>query len=1224
MILSRLVVSSIFFIFTILISFGQSGKVLEHTFYLIGDAGEPSQGKDSVLDLLLAQLSVADERSTVIFLGDNVYPRGLPGQDAEDREEMEKKLLRQIKATSSFNGNIFFLHGNHDWDKGGRLGWERALNQGEFLREQLEKDSVFLPLDGCPGPVEISVSEGITLIIINSQWLLHPWDKPTEVDGCNNFTTPGVLEQLDEILKRNKHKKILLAQHHPLFTYGVHGGAFRLRDHLFPLTNLRKNLYIPMPVIGSIYPVYRTLIGNRQDVANFEYKLIRNGMHDILKKYANVIHVAGHEHSFQHLIKDNTNYIVSGAGSKSTSIRKGKLTKFYSEHKGFTVAKYFRNNPVEISYYSAKSAVQNPVYHTNIAIAESEKTDPLNENKLLLDTTVVTFASTQYHRNGKMLLGANYRDEWETPIEVPVFDIGKEHGGLTIVQRGGGMQTKSLRLEARDGKQYVLRSVEKFPENAIPKILRNTFAGGIVKDQISASHPYAAIVIPPLAEAAGIYHTNPKIVYIPDDPRFKEYREDFANTLALYEERPQGKAKDQDYFGNADKIISTFKVLRKLKEDNDNYIDQKFVLRSRLFDMLIGDWDRHDDQWRWAKFDREKGNMYRPIPRDRDQAFFVNQGLIPKIISRKWGLPKIEGFDEDVNWAPGLMFNARYFDRSFLNELSREDWLSIAHDLQLSITDKVIEDAIAQWPKPIYEKNGQTIINALKSRRNNLIADASQHYDFLSKEVDILGSDKKEHFQVLRNNDGSVKVTVKKINKKNELTKTLYERTFQKDETNEIRLRGFEGRDVFVVDGEVKKSILVRIISGRGKDTIVDQSSVTGLSKKTKVYDRVKNTTLEKGGDTKAHLKKSASVHAYNRRAFVYNTLTPLLDVNINKDDGLFIGGGFLYKNHGWRKTPFKSRHKFIANTAFATNSFNINYEGTFTGVLRKWNLILSADIQEPKFVGNYFGLGNNTRFDTDKNTIDFHRVRFENNTYQIGLSNQFDSKGVFSIAAMHRGVEILESSNNDFINEQKTLGSLPSDLSEREYFYTGLATSLVFDTRDNRRLTNSGILWNTNLRALKGWKGYSSDLVKLTSSFSNYIRIRIPSVFIMANRVGVSHNFTDITSSEFFNASTLGGIENLRSYRRTRFHGGTSFYHNFDLRTKLLNFRTYLFPGELGILGFHDLGRVWLNNERSDKWHSSRGFGLWIAPVKELVVSFNYAFSNEENLPFVQFGFFF
>ena len=204
-------------------------------------------------------------------------------------------------------------------------------------------------------------------------------------------------------------------------------------------------------------------------------------------------------------------------------------------------------------------------------------------------------------------MGHNYRDEWSMPISnVPVFDLDEEKGGLVILKKGGGQQTRSLRLEAKDCRQYVLRSIEKFPEKAVPLELRGTIAEDLISDQISASHPYGALAIPKLADAAGVYHTNPKIVYLPDDPKLGEYADDFAGGLYLFEERPDDDHwENAPYFGNAPEIVSTADVVEKMHNDADHVIDEKQVIRSRLFDIWIGDWDRHDDQWRWVKYKDE-------------------------------------------------------------------------------------------------------------------------------------------------------------------------------------------------------------------------------------------------------------------------------------------------------------------------------------------------------------------------------------------------------------------------------------------------------------------------------------------------------------------------------------------------------------------------------------------------------------------------------------------
>ena len=189
------------------------------------------------------------------------------------------------------------------------------------------------------------------------------------------------------------------------------------------------------------------------------------------------------------------------------------------------------------------------------------------------------------------------------------------------VKLGGGKQSKSLRMEDPTGKQYALRLIEKFiTAKTLPADLQSQAAEDLVADGVSASYPFAALSIPVLSEAAGVPYNKVKLVYIPDDPLLGEYRNDFKNKLAYLEERlPESVKKGED----------SYDVAVKLKEDNDDDIDQRAVLRARILDLFIMDFDRHEDQWQWGSIDKDKGKTYFPIPRDRDQAFFINQGVIP-------------------------------------------------------------------------------------------------------------------------------------------------------------------------------------------------------------------------------------------------------------------------------------------------------------------------------------------------------------------------------------------------------------------------------------------------------------------------------------------------------------------------------------------------------------------------------------------------------------------
>ena len=94
--------------------------------------------------------------------------------------------------------------------------------------------------------------------------------------------------------------------------------------------------------------------------------------------------------------------------------------------------------------------------------------------------TATAPASDKFKTNGSRTfwMGSNYRKEWKTPITVPVLNLGTEKGGLKPVKRGGGKQTRSLRVEDPQGRQYALRSIQKFiTSKTLPADLQSE-AGG--------------------------------------------------------------------------------------------------------------------------------------------------------------------------------------------------------------------------------------------------------------------------------------------------------------------------------------------------------------------------------------------------------------------------------------------------------------------------------------------------------------------------------------------------------------------------------------------------------------------------------------------------------------------------------------------------------------------------------------------------------------------------
>ena len=130
--------------------------------------------------------------------------------------------------------------------------------------------------------------------------------------------------------------------------------------------------------------------------------------------------------------------------------------------------------------------------------------------------TTVVVPGKEYKRSGwhNIFWGEHYRKEWNTAFRVENFYLDTAAGGLTPFKEGGGRQSKSLRLKDKNGKEYVLRSVNKDFGRGL-KDMDGTFISRIAKDQVSIGHPYTAVTITPMAKAAGIYHTTPRIVFVP-------------------------------------------------------------------------------------------------------------------------------------------------------------------------------------------------------------------------------------------------------------------------------------------------------------------------------------------------------------------------------------------------------------------------------------------------------------------------------------------------------------------------------------------------------------------------------------------------------------------------------------------------------------------------------------------------------------------------------------
>lgn len=322
-------------------SFRPTGdKKAIYTLYLIGDAGKTRSDdpEPSLISLGTEILKSHPDSSLVVFLGDNIYDHGLPNKNSPERLRTEGYIKDQIN-TLGPKHRALFIAGNHDWDNNSPEGNNLMKNQEIFIRKYSSARAQLLPENGCQGPDYIDINDNLRLVFFDSQRLFRDWLNVPDSSECKPIDMNSFFNNLELILKNSKGRKCILIHHHPFITYGEHGGKFDWKKHIFPLTAFNKYFLLPLPVVGSLYPILRNNGITPQDMSNDIYQEYSKKMREISKKYNPVFSASGHEHSLQ-VIRDpvsNTIQIISGKGTRWTdgTVSTGDGTIFASPFPGF-------------------------------------------------------------------------------------------------------------------------------------------------------------------------------------------------------------------------------------------------------------------------------------------------------------------------------------------------------------------------------------------------------------------------------------------------------------------------------------------------------------------------------------------------------------------------------------------------------------------------------------------------------------------------------------------------------------------------------------------------------------------------------------------------------------------------------------------------------------------------------------------------------------------------
>jgi hypothetical protein len=827
----------------------------------------------------------------------------------------------------------------------------------------------------------------------------------------------------------------------------------------------------------------------------------------------------------------------------------------------------------------------------------------------------------------RWLWGDDYRSLWTTPTRVEPLDLHAVAGGLAPVKTVGGRETKALALRGADGRSYTFRAIDKDPASILPEELRDTWARDLVQDQIAANQPAAFFVADELMNAAGILHSSQRLVVMPDDPALGEFRKEFAGLAGQFYEFPTGPTGDGPGFHGALEILDHQAFYKRIASDARERADARAFLKARLLDVLIGDWDRHRDQWRWAKFaDRPE---WVPIPDDRDQAFSRYEGLVLDLARPR--VPILQRYGRSYPSMKGLTWNGWEQDRQLLAGLERPVWVEVATELRNQITGDVIERAARRMPPEYFRIDGPRLIRDLTGRRDALVEAANAFYEHLADKVKVYLTDDSESVEVRRLDGGDTLVQAWRVDAYGRpVGDPVYRRVLHPRETSEVQIYTRAGADRIVSIGR-PNGIQVRAIGGSG-NLIVDDTKGGG----TELSDSAQGQ-IERGAgsrhDRRTYTPPAPPTDApwipprdWGRDTFIVPW------VGYGTDVGALIGAGIDTRAFGFRKDPYSSRHVLRAAFATGDSTYRVDYRAELRRENRSWYWGwdgYASGIESLRF----YGFGNETVDNGDPNAK-FFKARQQQFLLTPAITLPF--AGAFTLA-LGPTVKYSSSTHKDDV----TLINRTQPYGYGDFGEVGGTALLQLDTRGEAAATaggkafrslgypRSGALVQVRGQVFPGLWDVQDTFGSVKGSAAAYLSPHGQRAPTLALRVGGEKVFGN---HPYFEAAYLGGglggygllagDDPVRGLPHHRYAGDASVFGGADLRIYVSRFRLIL-PGTWGLLGFGDFGRVYVDGEDSNTWHHGYGAGLWFAWLDRAnTISATYGRSEKRNAFYVRAGF--
>jgi hypothetical protein len=290
---------------------------------------------------------------------------------------------------------------------------------------------------------------------------------------------------------------------------------------------------------------------------------------------------------------------------------------------------------------------------------------------------------------------------------------------------------------------------------------------------------------------------------------------------------------------------------------------------------------------------------------------------------------------------------------------------------------------------------------------------------------------------------------------------------------------------------------------------------------------------------------------------------------------------------------------------------YSLYSENRFHHVIRKWDVLLNAEFNNPGDVRYFFGYGPNTTYTDSLFNSDFYLVRRNSINLETGLARQFLINSEVQLLVGYSKNNQQEPDSTNLLEFVTVAGELPLDALEGTFV-------LDLDFRDNNVFPKNGARFYSSLivgsplsssedKLVDDYQIFQGSMEYFTSTRSQ----RVPITF------GIKLGYeTASPKTPFYKMPLLGLNNHLKGYRRNRFSSNEISYLNGELRFPIFNVRKSFVPLEFGLSSFYDIANVNTSKKLGggSEIFTSYGGGIYMIPwTRSFTLSLSAGFSEEE-----------